>query len=187
MSSIPDSFLDPALWRVLKIDSLYTSNEQGVVRPSTQATADAVYNPSHEIPSFIFCRVSESTKRLENGLEAVPALDPKTNEPVVSAEGDVFTVVGSGSTIGVVFVVNTDLFLSAHCTPDGAHLLNLDEQLPEGCVMKLVYEYKTFRSFRFGPPHDEAPPHDLMITAKKRWFRKRNNPKALGFSKDDKV
>jgi uncharacterized protein YfaT (DUF1175 family) len=34
---------------------------------------------------------------------------------------------------------------------------------------------------------DDAHPHDLMITTKTRWFRNRNNPKFLGFSKDDKL
>jgi hypothetical protein len=175
--TVPDNYLDPAMWRGFNVNTLYTGSEDGQVRPERQEVADLVYHPSHEIPAFLFCRVSESTKRLENGLEA--------EQVSAGPEGKVFTVVGSGSTIGIVFVVDTEQFSKAHCTPDGANLLNANPKtmtLKWGYpIIKPIYEFKTFRAFRIGPSKKDDEPHDLMVTAKKR------NPKFLGFSKDDKV
>lgn len=172
-----ENLLDPALWRGFVVDALYTVDEFGEVKPDTARSADAVYNPTDNIPLFALCRISDSTKRLENGLEA-----RKVDE---GAWGILYEVTGSGSIIGVIFEIESEAFVSAHCTPDGVHLVRPEPGTE--FIVKPLYSYKTFRSFRVGPMDDDDAPHDLMLTAKRRWFRRRNDPKFLGFSKDDKV
>ena len=137
-----------------------------------------MYLPKHIIPEYALCRISESTTRLENGL----GVEEKASGPW----GTIFMVTGSGSKIGIVLQIESEMFESCHRTPDGLHLLAAD--VPKGSfdrpIIKGVYEYKTFKAFRIGPAGDDDTPHDLKVTAKKRWFRKRNNPKFLGFNKD---
>lgn len=173
--TLPLQLLSPDLWRSLKVDSLYTLHESGELRPSTLAHASAVYGPASDIPFWVFCRTSESTKRLEKGLE----MQKESEVESVS----VYTVHGAGSPIGVLVAVAPDLFKSAHCTPDGVHLCTKQGEVADDAIVKSIFAYKTFRSFRVGAPLQETA-HDVLITAKTRWFRRRNNPKFLGFSKD---
>lgn len=175
MTDVPEKILDPLLWKGFNVDTLYTLYTSGDLRAQDPRSAFTVYHPSSEVPTWVFCRVSESTKRLEKGL---------TTQTMASGSfGNVYSVVGSGSQIGVLFSVNQQVFKAAHCTPDGIHLVSHENLVDP--IIKPVYVYKTFRAFRIGQTGDTSP-HDLMITAKTRWFRKRNNPKSLGFSKDNK-
>jgi len=177
---VPDPYLNPSLWRQMNIGALYTIDPDGTVHPGDSKSAASVYRPASLIPTFVLCRISESTKRLDNGL----TLD----EVASGAWGKLHLVMGSGSTIGALMSVSSEVFGSCHRTPDGVHLVRpLDASSLVAPVTKPLFSFKTFRSFRIGPADDDAAPHDLMLTAKKRWFRKRNNPKFLGFSKDDKL
>jgi hypothetical protein len=183
MVKVPPSLLDASLWKTLRTDALYTVQPDGELRPADPKVSSAVYNPSEDIPAYILCRTSDSTKRLEKGLEAVVVDDPEMPFPF----GSLFTINGGGSPIGVLVELKPALFRSAHCTPDGVHLCNAQGEIDPESIIKPVYSYKTFRSFLIGPAEKDKKPHDVMLTAKARWFRKRNNPKFLGFSKDSKT
>jgi len=176
MPAKPD-LLQTALWKGFAVDTLYTFYN-GEVRPQNLTRALSVYHPAEQIPLFVFCRTSESTKRLDAGLDAEQA--------VAGPWGAIYEVRGGGSSIGVMVEVTTERFSSAFCTPDGVHLCH-NGDAGDAAVMKELFSYKTFRAFRFGLPGVEDGPHDLMLTAKQRWFRRRNNPKFLGFSKDNKT
>jgi len=183
MVKVPQALLDASLWKTLRIDALYTVQTDGELRPSDHRVSAEVYNPSDQIPAFVLCRTSDSTKRLEKGLEAAAVEDMEAPFPF----GNLFTINGGGSPIGVLIELKPDLFRSAHCTPDGVHLCNAQGEIEPDSIIKPVYAYKTFRSFLIGPAEKDKKPHDVMFTAKARWFRKRNNPKFLGFSKDNKA
>jgi hypothetical protein len=79
-----------------------------------------------------------------------------------------------GPQIGFVVLLNKEKFVNAYMTPDVVHLASVEA----GEVPEVLYEDKVFRSFSFGG--------DVMFTTRARWFRTRNNPKFLGYSKDDK-
>ena len=176
---LPNRFIDPSLWLGLQVDSIYSVYADGVVHPRTVDLADAVYQPSSHIPSFVFCRISESEKRLEQALESRPVMD--------GPWGVIHEVLGQGSIIGAVLAPQPGSFLAAHVLPDMVHLVADTDDIPKDSIMKGLYDHKTFRSFRLGPASDEAHPHDVLVTTKTRWFRTRNNPKFLGFSKDDNL
>jgi len=177
--TIPEGLLDPQLWAGLTITSLYAVYDDGEICPSDSTIANQVYGPSSRIPLYVICRISTSTKRLEKGLAASPLQD-------IGCRGRIHEVTGGGSPIGVMVGLAPQEFKAAHFTPDGLHLCNGEADLPPDVIIKPLYDYKTFRSFRVGPADDDDAPHDLMMTAKARWFRERNDPKFLGFSKGSK-
>jgi hypothetical protein len=166
--------LSADLWRALSVDALYSLHEDGGIRSMNEKHAPSVYHPADEIPSYVFCRTSGSTKRLEKELTL--------EEESVTGHLAIYTVKGGGNPIGVLVELMTDQFKAAHCTPDGVHLVNAASELDSDLIVKPVFSYKTFRSFLLGPNDDS--PQDVILTAKTRWFRKRVDPKALGFSKD---
>jgi hypothetical protein len=175
---LPARFRDPGLWLGLQVDTIYAAYADGQIHPQTTDKADAVYQPSSVIPSFVFCRISDSEKRLEQAVESRPVMN--------GSWGVLHEVLGQGTIIGAAFAVNVAAFSSAHVLPDMVHLVSMVDDVPHDSIMKGLYEHKTFRSFRLGPMGDDQHPHDLLVTTKTRWFRNRNNPKFLGFSKDDK-
>ncbi len=179
MSVLPPRFLDPSLWLGLQVDTFYVVYADGQLHPRSTDSADAVYQPAGCIPEFIFCRISDSEKRLEHALESRLA--------VGGSWGALYEVLGQGSVIGTALSVRTSAFSSTHVLPDMVHLVCMVDDVPHDSVMKALYDFKTFRSFRLGPMTDDDHPHDLLVTTKARWFRNRNNPKFLGFSKDDKL
>lgn len=176
---LPPRFLDTGLWRQLGVDILYTAYENGEIRPQNLKRAEDVYYPATRIPAFIFSRVSDSEKRLELTLNARTVVD--------GAWGSLDEIVAGDAVIGLVLAVRSGVFVTAHVLPDIVHLVCAHAVIPPDAVMKGLHEFKTFRSFRLGPGTDDDGHHDIIVTAKTRWFRHRHNPKFLGFSKDDKL
>lgn len=177
--TIPLSFLDASRWQALPIDVLFVQYEDGeqaplpnVVEPST------VYQPVAKVPNIVFCRTSDSEKRLDNELDA----------KVVGSGfwGQLCEVQGAGATIGVVLLPAPGVFCGAHALPDMVHLVICEDDLSPDSIISDVYDSKTIRSFLMGPPVGDRL-HDFIMTTKARWFRNRINPKYLGFSKDEKV
>ena len=179
-SQNPTELLDPDFWLKLSPDVLYAVYGKDDCNLDLDRAVD-VYRPSDDIPSYLLCRTSDRTKRLEAGTEAVPV-------PCKGPNASFFEVTGSGVVIGIMVQINQAGFQFAHVTPDGAHLVGR-EPFQSAPIVKDVFSHKTFRSFAIGPTEDriESGAHDLMVTAKTRWFRKRNNPKFLGFSKENKA
>lgn len=176
---LPPRFLSTNLWRQLGVDVLYVAYENGEIRPQNSEQAEEVYYPASRIPSFIFSRISDSEKRLELTLDARTVVD--------GAWGSLAEVTAGDAVIGLVLVVRSGTFTTAHVLPDMVHLVCAQANVPPDSVMKGLHEFKTFRSFRLGAGADDDGHHDLIVTAKTRWFRHRHNPKFLGFSKDDKL
>lgn len=174
---IDPKFLDPAYWAHLVVDVLYSVYENGTVVPEGPEP-DGVYPPVHWVPKYVLCRLSDSEKRLEGALEV--------KEAKAGAWGSVFDVTGAGAQVGVIIEMGPP-FCGAHVNPDGVHLVGCVDGLPEGSIVVDLFEAKTLKIFSVGPgaPADFA--HDVVITTKTRWFRNRNNPKFLGFTKDEKV
>jgi hypothetical protein len=167
--------VDPTLWANLHVGALYVVTQDDEVRPQDHTNADDVYAPIANIPKYVMCRISTSTKRLENGL---------TSTKVGEGEwGEVYQVKGSGSIIGVVVSVREDIFGSAIYMPDGVIFMHRANELPDKCVVSSAYAYKTFKIFRIGTD-TEGDSYDLYLTTKKRWYKNRHNQKSLGFSKE---
>lgn len=179
MLTLPARFTDPGLWLGLQVDTIYSAYADGEIHPRTTGRADAVYQPSSVVPAYVFCRISESEKRLEQALTSQAVMD--------GTWGILHEILGQGAKIGAVLALKAGAFMTAHVLPDMVHLVSVVDDIPNESIMKSLYDYKTFRAFRLGPLADDAHPHDLLITTKTRWFRNRNNPKFLGFSKDDKL
>lgn len=178
MKTIPSEFLAADCWRPLGVNLLVSQYADGRRIPLNNLEPDGVYQPVGEVPVAIFCRTSTSEKRLEGRLEA---------EVVASAPwGEVFEVTGNGSQVGFVLRIEPGAFCGAHVLPDMVHCIACEEELPDESTLKDVYEGKSIRVYAVGPIQDKDRPQDILVTTKTRWFRARNNPKYLGFSKDDK-
>lgn len=175
---LPQHFQDPSLWLKLKVDAIYWTYGDGQLLPEMGGSAEAVYQPSSAVPSVMICRISDSEKRLEQTLTVRPA--------VRGAWGVLYEVLGQGAVIGTAMEVAEEAFSVAHVLPDMVHLVSNTDNVSPDSIMKSLYNFKTFRSFRLGSMMDDGQPHDVLVTTKSRWFRNRNNPKFLGFSKDEK-
>ena len=177
--NIPLSFLDASRWQGLNLDVLMSLYEDGTEAPLPSAVEpETVYQPVGRVPSVVFCRTSDSEKRLESQLESV----------VVASGpwGQLCEVQGGGGVIGLVLLPATGVFCGAHVLPDMVHLVVCEDDLAENSIISEVHESKTIRAFLMGPPTGDRI-HDFLMTTKARWFRNRINPKYLGFSKDEKV
>lgn len=179
MNNVPKSFLDPARWAALPVDVLFAEYVDGTQAPLPAVVEpDNVYQPVGAVPNIVFCRVSDSEKRLEQSIDA----------RVITSGfwGQLCEVLGGGASIGLVLLPAQGVFCGAHAMPDMVHLVVCEDDLPPDSIISDVYENKTIRMFLTGPAKGERL-HDLIITTKARWFRNRINPKYLGFSKDEKV
>jgi hypothetical protein len=177
---VPAKYLEASIWQALSVDVLYAVYDDGEIVPGT-LDAEAVYQPVGRVPAFVLCRTSDSEKRMESVLSS--------NVIQSGAWGDLCEVLGGGSPLGLcVCIKQGDTFCGAHALPDIIHLIACMDDLPADSAVKDVYDGKNIKVYRMGPVTDDAHPHhDLVITTKFRWFRNRNNPKFLGFSKDDRV
>lgn len=174
---VPTRYLDPVIWQGLPVDVLHVAYDDGYISPGS-TEPDAIYQPVARIPVVVLVRTSDSEKRLESKLA-----------PVLLKEGDwgsVFEVQGAGAPLGLCIVVKAGVFCGAHPLPDMVHLVACEEELPADSIVKGLYETQKIKVFLMGPIEGNDRPHDLLVTTKTRWFRNRNNPKFLGFSKDDK-
>ena len=131
------------------------------------------------LPRTILCRTSDSEKRLAGA-------EPLTTRPLANGSwGVLHEVLGNGGAVGLSLDIADKAFVGVHALPDIVHLLAPTRSLAADAIVKAVYDGKTIRLYRLGPP-DETKPHDLVLTTKARWFRARSNPKFLGFSKDER-
>ncbi len=168
-------FLQPELWATAKVDVLFAEGERADP-VSAQENAVRAYQPVGRVPRLLFCRTSDSEKRLEGKIEARIVADGHW--------GMLHEVLGAGGTIGFALAPSTSAFSGAHVLPDIAHFVSGAHDLPEGSVVSHLYDNKTLRIFLLGATGGSFP-QDLLVTTKNRWFRNRINPKFLGFSKND--
>jgi hypothetical protein len=175
------SFLEASLWQRIPGDvffSRYAGDE--TIHPE-DLSPSSVYRPVSMVPSEIFVRTSEREKRLEFELKAT--------EISKGHWGALYDVSGAGSQVGLVMTVNP-VFIGAHVLPDIVHLLGNDESIAFDGIITDIHLAKTVRVFKVGfslrESEEEHIPHDVVLTTKYRWFRNRNNPKHLGFSKEEK-
>lgn len=172
------SFLEADRWGRMPIDVLHSVYTDGVVAPLAMVPSE-IYQPASRVPTHLLCKTSDSEKRLAGLLQ--------TRLSGSGRWGRVYEVVGHGSLVGVVVQLEDNAFCGAHVQPDVVHLVSCVEELPDDSIVKDVYLGKTVRLFSIGPIDENKRPHDMMLTAKARWFRHRHNPKFLGFSKEDKL
>lgn len=177
----PKFYLDAGLWHRLPVDfffSRYAGDEE--VYPQ-ELTPDSVYRSISLVPTEVFVRTSEREKRLEFELEAKKVAEGKW--------GTLFEVSGAGSQVGLVTILNP-IFIGAHVLPDMVHLMGNSESVAFDGIIRDIYLAKATRMFEVGyslrSEQGEDVPFDVVMTSKNRWFRIRNNPKYLGFSKEEK-
>jgi hypothetical protein len=125
------------------------------------------------LPTALVVRTSSRERRLVGV--------PVSVELAAGPWGTVHSVTGHGSQIGIVLSVAPGRFCGAHVLPDGAHLVLGRKEAPAPRIRDL-YVSRSARLFAVGDEGQE----DLLLTSRTRWFRARNNPHFLGFSKGDR-
>lgn len=173
-----EEILRPDIWSKLELNTLYGWVNDAGLYPNDLSKADESYLPTDWIPDLLIVRTSSSSKRLDKGIteKAVKSVSPKTIK--------VSDIECAGSKIGVVLRPKKDVFVQSYFTPDGCMLLTGYEL--DQAIVKDGYSFKTMRMYLIGNNglDPKTNVHDCLVTAKKRWFRNRNDPKFLGFSKD---
>ena len=163
-----DRFLVPATWAALPVDRITPLYPNGQELLTGTALSEAVYTPLSKIPEVVVFRTSDREKRLEGDL---------LHSLLKSGEwGTLHEVTGAGSHVGFVLTPAPGYFEGASCMPDNLHLMKRTSLMVEHA--KTVHNHKMLKFFSFDC--------DLYVVTKSRWFRSRNNPKYLGFSKDEK-
>lgn len=173
---LPAFYLDAVTWQKLPGGVFFARYEGEEDIYPRELVPSSVYRPVSQVPTEVFIRTSEREKRLEFELKA---------SAVASGPwGQLVDVSGAGSQVGLV-LLPTSAFIGAHVMPDIVHLLGNDESVAYDAVIKDVHVAKSVRVFTIGPISGAAP-QELLLTTKLRWFRSRNNPKHLGFSKEER-
>jgi hypothetical protein len=171
-----DDVLIASTWQKLPIGSFFSRYEaDGPLLPEGDSPAD-VFQPASMVPIEVLIRTSEREKRLEFNLDA--------REITSGQWGALFEIAGDGNPVGLLLRVAPQTFCGAHALLDVVHLLANTESVANDATIKDIHLSKTVRVFRIGS--DDNLPHDIVMTTKSRWFRNRNNPKHLGFSKEEK-
>lgn len=178
MTDMIEEVLRPDIWANLELNTLYCWMNDAGLYPKDISKADESYLPTDWIPDLLVVRTSSSSKRLEKGISEKSIRSPSSRTIKIS------DVECAGSKIGVILRPKKDQFVQSYFTPDGCLLLtgyDLDD-----AVVKDGYDFKTMRMYLIGKKNldPKTNVHDCLVTAKKRWFRSRNDPKFLGFSKD---
>lgn len=174
---LPRDFLEASTWAPLPVDIIHVRYGAEKLEPQG-LEPETAYRPIRDIPKQVVYRTSDREKRLEVSLsEALVTSGPW---------GELHEITGGGSHIGFVILLKPNAFCGAHLLPDSAHLISYAELLPDTCIIKDIHDHKMFRLFKIGPAGNDDSPHDVIVTTKTRWFRNRNNPKFLGFSKDER-
>lgn len=171
---LPDMYLSAETWQKVPADVFFAVYD-GSISPVSLSPVD-VYRPAGDVPSEILIRTSEREKRLE--------ADLTSNVLTSGPWGSLYVVDGDGSQVGLVLIPKPGRFCGAHVMPDVVHLLGNSESVANDAIIKDIHIAKSVRLLKVGSQEDE--PHDIVFTTKLRWFRNRNNPKHLGFSKEEK-
>lgn len=174
---LPSVYLDANTWQKLPGGSFFARYAGDEAIYPSDMTPSQIFRPVADVPTEVFIRTSEREKRLEFQLEA--------KELASGAWGKLLDVSGAGSQVGLVFLVSP-CFIGAHILPDIVHLLGNDESIAYDAVIRDIHTSKTIRMFSIGPVASDVMPEEIVLTTKLRWFRNRNNPKHLGFSKEEK-
>ncbi len=174
MTIDPTTLTSSELWKSLEVDRFFVMNSDGDIHPK-EVTPEEAYVPN-SLPEMILCRISDSTKRLGEHLTI----------SVVEEDwwGKVYHLSGTGSPVGILLALNQDRFSSADYMPDGIHVFGKEKDPKGATILRQGYDFKSFRVF---PIEVGGIGHGLMVTVKNRWFRDRNDPKHLGYSKEAKT
>lgn len=175
MSNIPPSLLDSEVWQTLPPGVIHAPTGDILIPmdPNIDAVAANTYQPVCAIPAALVVKTSTSEKRFSLTLDG---------QEVMSAPwGSVHNVMGAtGSVVGIVIVPSKE-FCGAYLLPDMAHLMGCHTGPVQG-VIRCVHEHKMIKVYTI----EDEDLLDVVVTTKVRWYRNRANPKALGFSKDER-
>lgn len=165
-------FLDAALWADAKpfiLMSLYNGFEP-VSNLKTPATM--LYAPKKEVPTATCVRISQSSKRLEGTLQAKVVAEGTWGKQYEVGQGN--------NVVGYAWMW-APIFSHGHTLPDIVHLINkVDPQNQQ--TPSLVFDTKGLKLVTIV----DGDAVDIMLTTKQRFFRARNNPKSLGFAKEER-
>lgn len=163
--TLPNRYLTPQLWASFTADIIHSSSADGT---HSTLEPETIYTPVVNVPLFVAYRTSDREKRLESDLQTK-----------VVTEGDwgvLHEVTGGGSHVGFVLEVKPGHFAGAVSLPDSVHFMHRESIVD--APAKSVHNHRMLKVMSFDK--------DLYVVTKTRWFRNRNNPKFLGFSKDER-
>ncbi len=175
---VNNAMLDLTRWVRAPVDILHSVYNDGTQVPERMGELDtALYQPTNRIPRAVFARLSDSEKRLDQELSI--------REVSYHRWGSICEVLGGGALIGAFVFTHMGCFEHAHVLPDGAHF-SMGSRVP-AMADPFVKDLYTNKSFRVFETTDGVDVSDVVVVTKQRWFRNRNNPKFLGFSKDERA
>lgn len=165
-------FIDAALWADAKPFILLNLFDGFEPTSNLKTPATLLYSPANAVPTATCVRISQSTKRLEGVLQAKVVAE--------GAWGKQYEVGQGNNVVGYAWLW-ANVFSHAHTLPDIVHLINKSDPV-EQQVASLIFDSKGLKLVTIS----DGDAVDIMLTTKQRFFRARNNPKNLGFAKEER-